>query len=130
VPLRRAPPSIAQYRGNREGSRGGGGGGGGGGENRGARADRGRGNDKRGSRSSGTTSNQSIDRGPNRGRRDKDPLRVSKSTPIRNVVREGQEVVVQVSKEPIGTKGARVTSHISLPGRYVVYLPTVEHRHL
>jgi len=42
-------------------------------------------------------------------------------------VREGQEVVVQVSKEPIGTKGARVTSHISLPGRYVVYLPTVEH---
>jgi ribonuclease G len=108
--------------GNREGNRGGGGG-----DNRGARADRGRGNDKRGSRSSGTTSNQSIDRGPNRGRRDKDPLRVSKSTPIRNVVREGQEVVVQVSKEPIGTKGARVTSHISLPGRYVVYLPTVEH---
>ncbi|MFO0555083.1 MAG: Rne/Rng family ribonuclease [Polyangiaceae bacterium] len=57
----------------------------------------------------------------------KDPLRVSKSTPIREVVREGQEVVVQVSKEPIGTKGARVTSHVSLPGRYVVYLPTVEH---
>jgi len=52
---------------------------------------------------------------------------VSKSTPIREGVREGQEVVVQVSKEPIGTKGARVTSHISLPGRYVVYLPTVEH---
>ncbi len=56
-----------------------------------------------------------------------DPLRVSKTTPIREVVREGQEVIVQVSKEPIGTKGARVTSHISLPGRYVVYLPTVEH---
>ncbi|MEJ7735235.1 MAG: Rne/Rng family ribonuclease [Polyangiaceae bacterium] len=48
-------------------------------------------------------------------------------TPIRDVVREGQEVIVQISKEPIGTKGARVTSHISLPGRYVVYLPTVEH---
>ena len=42
-------------------------------------------------------------------------------------MREGQEVIVQVSKEPIGTKGARVTSHISLPGRYVVYMPTVEH---
>ncbi|MFO0613078.1 MAG: Rne/Rng family ribonuclease [Polyangiaceae bacterium] len=56
-----------------------------------------------------------------------DPLRISKTTPIRDVVREGQEVIVQVSKEPIGTKGARVTSHISLPGRYVVYLPTVEH---
>jgi ribonuclease G len=54
-------------------------------------------------------------------------MRVSKQTPIREVVREGQEVVVQISKEPIGTKGARVTSHVSLPGRYVVYLPTVEH---
>jgi ribonuclease G len=62
-----------------------------------------------------------------RNGRPKDPLRVSKSTPIREVVREGQEIMVQVAKEPIGTKGARVTSHISLPGRYVVYLPTVEH---
>ncbi|WP_437732270.1 Rne/Rng family ribonuclease [Sorangium sp. So ce1335] len=56
-----------------------------------------------------------------------EPPRISKSTPIREVVREGQEVIVQISKEPIGTKGARVTSHISLPGRYVVYLPTVDH---
>jgi ribonuclease G len=56
-----------------------------------------------------------------------EPPRVSKTTPIRDVVREGQEVIVQISKEPIGTKGARVTSHISLPGRYVVYLPTVDH---
>ncbi|MFO0758554.1 MAG: Rne/Rng family ribonuclease [Byssovorax sp.] len=61
------------------------------------------------------------------GKRALDPMRVSKTTPIREVVREGQEVLVQISKEPIGTKGARVTSHISLPGRYVVYLPTVEH---
>lgn len=56
-----------------------------------------------------------------------EPPRVSKTTPIREVIREGQEVLVQVSKEPIGTKGARVTSHVSLPGRYVVYLPTVDH---
>ncbi|MEO7329216.1 MAG: Rne/Rng family ribonuclease, partial [Minicystis sp.] len=56
-----------------------------------------------------------------------EPPRVSKTTPIREVVREGHEVLVQISKEPIGTKGARVTSHISLPGRYVVYLPTVDH---
>lgn len=55
------------------------------------------------------------------------PSRVSRSVPITEVVREGDQVVVQVSKEPIGTKGARVTSHVSLPGRYVVYLPTVEH---
>ncbi len=65
--------------------------------------------------------------GPKRVAHGHDPMRVSKTTPIREVVREGQEVLVQVSKEPIGTKGARVTSHVSLPGRYVVYLPTVEH---
>jgi len=53
--------------------------------------------------------------------------RVSRSVPITDVVKEGDEVIVQISKEPIGTKGARVTSHVSLPGRYVVYLPTVEH---
>jgi ribonuclease G len=65
---------------------------------------------------------------PQQGRRHThEPPRVSKTTPIREVVREGQEVIVQISKEPIGTKGARVTSHISLPGRYVVYLPTVDH---
>ncbi|MEZ4394573.1 MAG: Rne/Rng family ribonuclease [Polyangiales bacterium] len=46
---------------------------------------------------------------------------------IRELLREGQEIVVQVSKGPISTKGARVTSHVSLPGRYVVYMPTVEH---
>lgn len=56
-----------------------------------------------------------------------EPPRVSKATPIRDVIREGQEIMVQISKEPIGTKGARVTSHVSLPGRYVVYLPTVDH---
>jgi ribonuclease G len=55
------------------------------------------------------------------------PGRVSRSVPITEVVKEGDQVIVQVSKEPIGTKGARVTSHVSLPGRYVVYLPTVEH---
>ena len=53
--------------------------------------------------------------------------RLSKSTPIRDVVKEGQEIIVQVTKEPISTKGARCSSHISLPGRYVVYLPTLEH---
>jgi ribonuclease G len=55
------------------------------------------------------------------------PGRLSKSTPIRDVVKEGQDIIVQVTKEPISTKGARCSSHISLPGRYVVYLPTLEH---
>jgi ribonuclease G len=53
--------------------------------------------------------------------------RLSKSTPIRDVVKEGQDIIVQITKEPIGTKGARCSSHVSLPGRYVVYLPTLEH---
>ena len=47
--------------------------------------------------------------------------------PIEDLLQEGQELLVQVSKEPIGTKGARITSHISLPGRHLVYMPTVDH---
>ncbi len=35
--------------------------------------------------------------------------------------------MVQIAKEPIGKKGARITSHVALPGRYLVYMPTVEH---
>jgi len=53
------------------------------------------------------------------------PKRYSRKTPIRDVLKEGQPLVVQVSKGAIGTKGARVTGHIALPGRYVVYLPTM-----
>ena len=47
--------------------------------------------------------------------------------PIQDLLKEGQEVVVQVAKDPIGTKGARLTTHIALPGRYLVFMPTVEH---
>jgi ribonuclease G len=73
----------------------------------------------------GRDKKQGRDQG--RGRNgQREPSRLSRSTPIREVVREGQEVIVQVSKEPIGTKGARVTSHVSLPGRYVVYMPTID----
>jgi ribonuclease G len=64
---------------------------------------------------------------PERPRSSLSAGRLSKSTPIRDVVKEGQDIIVQITKEPIGTKGARCSSHISLPGRYVVYLPTLEH---
>lgn len=47
--------------------------------------------------------------------------------PIEDMLQEGQEILVQVSKEPIGMKGARVTSYITLPGRYLVYMPGVDH---
>lgn len=46
---------------------------------------------------------------------------------ITDLLKEGQEIIVQIAKEPLGQKGARITSHIALPGRYVVYMPTVEH---
>ncbi len=46
---------------------------------------------------------------------------------IGDMLQEGQEILVQVAKEPIAKKGARVTSHIALPGRYLVYMPTVDH---
>ena len=46
---------------------------------------------------------------------------------ITDLLREGQEILVQIAKEPIARKGARITSHIALPGRYLVYMPTIEH---
>ncbi len=46
---------------------------------------------------------------------------------INEVLKEGQEILVQIAKEPLGTKGARITSHIALPGRYLVYMPTIHH---
>ena len=46
---------------------------------------------------------------------------------ITDLLREGQEIIVQIAKEPLGQKGARITSHIALPGRFLVYMPTVDH---
>jgi len=58
-----------------------------------------------------------------------EPVRAEKSgTPsISDLLREGQEIIVQIAKEPLGQKGARITSHIALPGRFLVYMPTVDH---
>jgi ribonuclease G len=46
---------------------------------------------------------------------------------ISDLLKEGQEIIVQIAKEPLGQKGARITSYVALPGRYVVYMPTVDH---
>ncbi len=48
-------------------------------------------------------------------------------TNICDILKQGQEVIVQIVKEPIGTKGARVTTHITLPGRYLVLMPNVDY---
>jgi ribonuclease G len=49
------------------------------------------------------------------------------STPIQELLRPGQMIMVQVAKDPLGTKGARITTHISFAGRNLVYMPTVNH---
>lgn len=51
----------------------------------------------------------------------------AKSVSIQDLLHEGQTIMVQVAKDPLGTKGARITTQISLPGRHVVYLPQLKH---
>jgi ribonuclease G len=46
---------------------------------------------------------------------------------IEDLLKESQEIIVQVAKEPLGTKGARLTSHATMPGRFLVFMPTVDH---
>ena len=53
--------------------------------------------------------------------------RVDRRARIEDLVKENQDVLVQVAKDPIGTKGARLTAYVSLPGRNLVFMPTVEH---
>ncbi|MFY9528627.1 MAG: Rne/Rng family ribonuclease, partial [Candidatus Acidiferrales bacterium] len=46
---------------------------------------------------------------------------------ISDLLKQGQEIIVQIAKEPLGKKGARITSHVALPGRFLVYMPTLDH---
>jgi Rne/Rng family ribonuclease len=69
-----------------------------------------------------------FDRG--RGRRGGRRFRTRENTvvpQISELLKEGQEVLIQIAKEPIAKKGARITSHIALPGRFLVFMPTVNH---
>ena len=64
------------------------------------------------------------------GRRDSRSDRDREKGPepkIEELLKEGQEIIVQVAKEPLGTKGARLTSHATMPGRFLVFMPTVDH---
>ncbi|HWE49535.1 MAG TPA: Rne/Rng family ribonuclease [Bryobacteraceae bacterium] len=79
--------------------------------------------ESRGAETAAPQQNQERERGPReRTERERPPL-----PSISDLLKEGQEIVVQIAKEPLGQKGARITSHIALPGRFVVYMPTVEH---
>ena len=55
------------------------------------------------------------------------PGRPNHDIKIQNILKEGQEILVQIAKNPLGTKGARITNYITLPGRHLVYMPTVNH---
>ena len=61
------------------------------------------------------------------GRSQRGQRRERQQPTITDLLDEGQEILVQIAKEPIAKKGARITSHIALPGRFLVYMPTVEH---
>ena len=70
------------------------------------------------------------DRGPRRFDKPRDASRPGGNhhpVQIAEVLKEGQEILVQIAKEPLGTKGARITSHVALPGRYLVFMPTIDH---
>jgi ribonuclease G len=82
------------------------------------RAER-RSGDRRSGRRTGTGGRRGV-----RGRRFQAPRRLPA---ISDLLKEGQEILVQIAKEPIAKKGARITSHIALPGRFLVYMPTVHH---
>ncbi len=56
-----------------------------------------------------------------------DSLEQDQKIPIQDLLKEGQMILCQVAKDPLGTKGARITTHISLPGRLVVYMPNILH---
>jgi ribonuclease G len=61
------------------------------------------------------------------GRRRRRRRRARPRLPIEQQLKRNQEIIVQIAKEPMGTKGARLTSFVSLPGRHLVYMPTTSH---
>jgi ribonuclease G len=66
---------------------------------------------------------RSRERAPSRDDREREKPEAK----IEDLLKEGQEILVQVVKEPLGTKGARLTSHVTMPGRFLVFMPTVDH---
>jgi len=102
-------PARNQGRQGRNGERG----------RRGNRAEKSAAEAKSGERGDDTSERGESDNGRNAKRRP--------AANIQDLLKVGQEIIVQVAKDPIGTKGARVTSHISIPGRQIVFMPTVDH---
>ncbi len=104
-------------------------------ERRGGRRDARRGgrdrDPRRGGDSSGRPRNMGgsgdRDRGRTPGRTGRSSMQSTNLPAISELLKPGQEILVQIAKEPIAKKGARITSHIALPGRFLVFMPTVNH---
>ncbi len=94
----------------------------------GRRGDRNDRNDRNDRRDRGRDRNSSGDHTSRPGRRDgRHSMQTTNLPAISDLLKPGQEVLVQIAKEPIAKKGARITSHIALPGRFLVFMPTVHH---
>ena len=101
----------------------------GGGRDRGGErsGERGRGRRGRGGPGDGRGEGRSEGRGDGRRGPSRRSAQTSDLPIISDLLKPGQEVLVQIAKEPIAKKGARITSHIALPGRFLVFMPTVSH---
>jgi len=83
--------------------------------------------DEAGAGANGDESRARPSRGRRRGRGRRTQAPQRSRLPIEQQLRRGQDIMVQIAKEPMGTKGARLTSSISMPGRHLVYTPASNH---
>ncbi len=81
----------------------------------------------RGTRDRGSRDRRGMAGSRNGGRGSRHSMQTTDLPAISDLLKPGQEVLVQIAKEPIAKKGARITSHIALPGRFLVFMPTVNH---
>ncbi len=88
---------------------------------------RGRGDRDRGRRDGRGMANSRSGGGGSGGGRSRQSMQSTNLPDISDLLKPGQELLVQIAKEPIAKKGARITSHIALPGRFLVFMPTVNH---
>ena len=78
-------------------------------------------------RNTGGSGERSGRFGHNGGGHGRHSMQTTNLPAISDLLKPGQEILVQIAKEPIAKKGARITSHIALPGRFLVFMPTVNH---
>jgi ribonuclease G len=86
-----------------------------------------RGRNDRGDRPRSTGGSGERSRFGHGGGRGRPSMQSTNLPAISDLLKPGQEILVQIAKEPIAKKGARITSHIALPGRFLVFMPTVNH---